>query len=101
MSQIITGVFLQALKWSMQDERTGREMTGCTVRIGTPCDGTEWNKTKGMRIEKFTGPEVLYDKIDGTMVGKQVDLHCDIKGAGSKVKLVPVDMLIAKQRGAA
>lgn len=89
------GLLINVRSWSMTDESTGENRSGTTLHLASEQMEAD-SRLKGFDIQKLTGSPALFDTIDPSMTGKQVTVQCDMSVKGSRVKLIPKSVSLAK-----
>jgi hypothetical protein len=97
----IEGVFLQAISWQFKDETTGELRHGTTIRVGSMPNGSEYNRTKGFVITKYTGPSTLMATIEQKLVGQAVEVVGQLVPNSKGFKFVPEEVRPSKRKAQA
>lgn len=90
-----TGLLINARSWAMIEESTGEERSGTTIYLAS--EQAEPNpRLKGFDIQKLTGSPDLFSTIDHKMTGQRVTVECEMSVRGTRVKLIPKNVSLAK-----
>ena len=91
----ITGLLINSRSWQMVDEKTGEQRSGTTLHLASEQLDPD-SRLKGFDIQKLTGSPALFATIDPKMPGQQVVVQCEMSVKGTRVKLIPQSVSLAK-----